>query len=131
MGDQPNTVGELLGSLTGRGVYDVAIVEEQMARFGFTYNRATDMLKYGRGSVRLHAGTAEEVARSMADDVKGGVLEEGLSRRDRLVDAVSLSSAVFKLLHPGQIVPSSTFYGRDKGFKADVAAIQAAEGLSN
>lgn len=131
MSDEIRTVGELLSALNSRGVYNVELIENELVRFGFTYNRATDQLKYGRGSVKLGAASAEQVARSMADDPKGGVLEEGLTRRDRMVDAVQLSRAVFKLLFPGQIVPSDGYYGRDKGFKADVAAIQAAEGLTN
>jgi len=127
MADDPKTIGELLGRLTSRGVYDVAIIEEQMGRFGFTYNRATDQLKHGRGSVKLGAGTAEQIARSMAEDPKGGVLDEGLYRRDRLIDAADLSRAVFKLLFPGQIVPGDGFYQRAKAFEANVEAIQAAE----
>jgi len=131
MPNDAKTIGQLLGSLNSRGIYNVELVENEFARFGFTYNRATDQLKYGRGSVALGARNAEQMAYDLLNDTHGGILEEGLSRRDRMVDAVQLSRAVFRLLFVGETPPSDGFYGRDKGFKADVEAILMREGPIN
>jgi hypothetical protein len=125
--DEPKTLGEFLSILTPRGIYDVALIEDRMGRFGFTYNRATDKLSYGKGSVRLHAGTRDQIARDLEADPKGGVLNDDLTPGHRLIDANALTAAIHKLLFPGVPVPSDSKYDRGQGFKADVAAIVAAE----
>lgn len=127
MSEGYTTVGGLLELLTGHGVYDVAIIEEQFTQFGFTYDRATDTLSYEGRSVRLGSATPTQVQKSMANDPKGGILDTGLGPTTRLVDALVLSAAVFQLVAPGKVVPSSLYNGRGTGFRKNVQAIRAIE----
>lgn len=120
------TIGELLEDLSGHGVYDVAITGE-FEQFGFTYDRATDLLSYGGLSERLFARTAEQIRASMDRDPKGGVIDGDVKIDTLMTDAVSISSAIHKLLLPGKPVPSDNYHGRGRQYRVDVASIRAVE----
>lgn len=125
--DEYLTVGALLEDLTGHGVYDVAIVEEQLPRFGFVYDRALDMLAFEGRRVRLGSKTRKQMQKDMASDPKGGILDAGLADDTRMVDALALSEAVFRLVAPGRTPPSTLYNGRGTGYRKNVAAIRAIE----
>jgi len=120
-------VGDVLDCLNPHGIYNVAIIEEEMGRFGFAYDPATDQMTYQGGGVRLHAQYPIEMLREFRSGGAGGVLDEDLPTNRRLVDAIALSAAIHRLLFPGQMVPSHGHYGRAEGFRADLAAILASE----
>ena len=128
MSEDYASVGELLELLTGHGVYDVAIIEDQFTRFGFTYDRKADTLSYEGRSVRLGSATPTQMQKSMEADPAGGILDQGLvDETMRLVDAISLSAAVFRLVAPGKVVPSELYNGRGTGYRKNVQAIRAIE----
>jgi hypothetical protein len=125
------TIGAVLDDLSGHGVYDIAIVEEQFTTFGFTYNRATDRLGFAGGSERLGVASKDQVERTMARDPKGGILDQGTPDGARLVDAGALARAVHKLLMPGKTPPGDMYMGRGKSFRANVDSILAYEAIKD
>lgn len=121
------TIGQLLDSLSGKGVYDIAIVHEQFTQYGFEYNRAADRLSYGGGAVRLQVLTRDQMIRDMARSAAGNILDSDLPPSARLVDALELSRAVHKLLLPGKELPGDTIHDRALAFRANVDSILAFE----
>lgn len=124
--DDAKTIGQFLGLLSGRGIYDVAIVEHELPAFGFGYIRANDSITYQGRSIKLFSSTPEQMARSINDDPNGGLLT-GEPQSGRLIDAQKLSAVIYRLMFEGQSAPSEAFYGRARGFNANVEAIVAFE----
>lgn len=129
MFDDARSLGEVFSQLTGRGVYAVELLEEVFPQFGFTYDRATDELTFGERRVVVGSRSAQAVADEM-DRVGDGILAEDMAPDDRLVDAVSISEAVFRLLFPGRIPWGRQYGGRDRvrAFAANCAAIRSGHG---
>lgn len=118
------SVADLLGNLLGHGVYAIGLVDE-LRPFGFLYGEG--MLQYGTGSVELYARTQDKVALDMGNDKSGGMLNSGIPDDLLIVDALDLSIAIFQLMAPGQKVPSSMYFGRGRGYRANVDAIARLE----
>lgn len=116
-------IGQLLDGLTGHGIYAIDLVVDQLPKYGFEYDAATDELIFGNRRVKLRSGTKAQVERSVARESIGGILDQNLADDDRLVDALALSTAVFRLLMPTLHLPSESYFGRGKGFRENVAAI--------
>ncbi|HEX5016570.1 MAG TPA: hypothetical protein VFX15_03170 [Actinomycetes bacterium] len=125
--NDPQTVGELLDRLTGHGVYDVALVDEQLPKFGFRYNRATDRLQFKGGVEKLGVLSRDEMIEDMARSSTGNILDTDIPDKGRLIDALALSRAVHKLLLPGQAVPGDNYNGRARQFRKNVESILAFE----
>lgn len=126
-----DTIGEYLEGLAGHGVYSIEMIENEFGRYGFTYDRKTDLLSFSptssiaSSSVRLGAKTYDEIRMAMGNDEAGGML--GPDEGHPLVDAGQIAEAVFRLLAPGRTPPGQRFAGRGRSFRADVAAIRELE----
>lgn len=113
-------IGDFLEDLQARGVYAVEMLEIELPRFGFDYDRSTDRLAFlDRTVVACSVG---EVRRRMAES-EGGTVNDS-SPGAPLVDALAISQAVFRLLFPGR-----TPWGRDRAsrewaFAQNLAAIR-------
>lgn len=127
--DDLRSIGEVFGQMTGRGVYAIELLEDVLPRFGFFYDRATDELAYRERSVVVGSRAARAVAVEI-DALGDGIMTDDIDPDDRLVDAVSISEAVFRLLFPGRIPWSRQFDGRDRdrAFAANCAAIRSGHG---
>jgi hypothetical protein len=122
--DEPKTVGDLFARLLGHGVYDDTLAHE-LDRFGFSY--ADGVLSYAGRSEKLYVRKATQVAIDMSHDKSGGMLNNDIPDDLLMIDALDFSVAVFKLMAPGQTVPSSMYIGRGKGFQKNVEAIDRLE----
>lgn len=127
--DGVRSIGEVFGQLTGRGVYAIELLEEVFPRFGFIYERTTDELTYRDQRVVVGSRDAQAVAADM-DAVGTGQLADDLEPDERLVHAVAVSEAVFRLMFPGRIPWGRQFAGRDRdrAFAANCAAIRSGDG---
>lgn len=121
------TIGDMLDNMSGHGVYDVALIEEQFGRYGFTYDRATQMLSYANQTVLLRGATPKQIQRDMKRDPKGGIMDEEVAEDALLIDALAISDAVHYLLMPGIQPASGRFLGRGLAFRSNVDAIRAFE----
>lgn len=121
------SIGEVLGQLVGRGVYSVELIEEVFPRFGFTYDRSTDVLCYKERRVEVGSLDAPTMAANIAAS-NGGELANGMSPDARLTDAVAISEAVFRLLFPGRTPWGRQYADRDRAFAANCAAIRSGQG---
>lgn len=123
MTDQATSLGDELDGLEGRGIYHVAMIEIEYARYGLTYDRATDLLSFGDRSVALGARRLGDLVNQKPDD-ESLTLDAGPSAL-LLTDAVALSTAIHRLLFPNRRVPGARFESRDDQFEANLAAIRA------
>lgn len=124
--DGLRSIAEVFGQLTGRGVYAIELLEDVFPRFGFVYDRATDELMYREHSVVVGSRDARAVETDM--DQRGGELADDLDPEERLVDAVAVSEAVFRLMFPGRTPWGRQFTDRDRAFAANCAAIRSGHG---
>jgi hypothetical protein len=124
MADDPTSAADLLGRMMGHGVYDIGLVGE-FERFGFKLD--DNRLSYAGRTEKLYVRGPSQVAVDMANDPSSGMLDSGMPDDARLIDALDLSVAIFKLMAPGETPPSSMYFGRGKGFRANVEAIERLE----
>jgi hypothetical protein len=116
-----DTLIDFLESLSGHGIYNVGIIGE-LEQFGFAYDKDSDLLSLGLLRTTLNARTPEALQIELDADPKGGILDKP-RLQGKVIDATDITSAIIRLIAPGTEVPSTTFYGRGKGYKADVAFI--------
>lgn len=129
--EELRTAGALLATMTGKGVYDVAMLDERFSSYGFTYNRATGKLHFANGFERLHAATRTQMERMLARDPEGGVMAQNIPDGVLMFDALDLSRAIHKLFMPGQPVPGDESIDRSKAFRANVDSILAYEAIKD
>lgn len=120
--DYPN-IGRMLADMSGHGVYHIDFVTEQVTKYGFTYDEDTDTLAFGGAVQFLGAKTKSMLEKEILNDPRGGVIDDSIANDALMFDAVSLSRAIHQLLMPGRPVPSSGYFGRGKGFRADTDSI--------
>ncbi len=122
-------ISALLARLNGRGVYSVALLEEQFGPYGFVYGRRRSELWYEGRTTRLPGLTPASV-RQQADDADEVLAMDDDDPDDPgelLVEASDIARAVFRLVHPDRTPPSSKLRGmdrRERGFRSDVGAIR-------
>jgi hypothetical protein len=122
-------ISELLDRLHCRGVYSVELLECELGPFGFVYDRDRGQLWHERGVTALTGRTTDQVRRAGENH---GLHYTGLDSdgdEDLLVEAADIVRAVYRLLHPGQMPPSSRVRGPDRrcrGFNLDLVAIRRA-----
>jgi hypothetical protein len=109
---------ELLQSLTGQGIYDIAFVENELPRFGFQYSRRSDLLWWSTKSTKLGARPPEIAAGEDNDSA----VDPTRSSTGLVFDAIQLSTAILRLISNSS-APTGASYNRARQYKTDVALI--------
>lgn len=122
--ERPQSLNELLELLHPRGVYSVALLEQELPRFGFRYDRGADRLAY-RDRVELVGSRPAEDFHREAEEDEDLEMDDDKPRDGMLMDAVVLSDVLFRLPYPGRTAPGRLHADRDDAYAANVAAIRA------
>lgn len=122
-------ISELLDRLHRRGLYSVLLLETELGPYRFVYDRNRGELWYEGRTTSLKSYTANELQCCDDDDCADPELtaDPGALEDEPIVEAGDIVRAVFRLLHPGKVPPSTHTPGPEgdiRGFDLDLAAIR-------